>query len=68
MDFDLGAVSWRRSSRSGSEGNNCVEVARLTSGVGVRDSKDAAGPVLRFAPAVWATFLADLKHDDHPPA
>jgi hypothetical protein len=57
---------WRKSSRSGGEGGNCVEVARLAAGIGVRDSKDAAGPVLRFAPAAWVTFLADLGFDARP--
>ena len=57
------APIWRKSSHSGGEGGNCVEVARLAPGVGVRDSKDAAGAVLRFAPNAWATFLADLGPD-----
>ncbi|MEV0260621.1 DUF397 domain-containing protein [Streptomyces sp. NPDC050617] len=35
----------------------CVEVAtNLSHTVAVRDSKDAAGPVLRFEPAAWASF------------
>jgi hypothetical protein len=57
------APIWRKSSRSGGEGGNCVEVARLVPGVGVRDSKDPAGAVLRFVPDAWATFLADLGSD-----
>jgi hypothetical protein len=36
---------WRKSSRSGSEGGNCVELAHTM--VAVRDSKNPAGPVLR---------------------
>jgi hypothetical protein len=28
--------------------------------VGVRDSKDPAGPVLTFDPAAWRAFVADL--------
>jgi hypothetical protein len=60
------APMWRKSSRSGGEGGNCVEVARLAVGIGVRDSKDAAGPVLRFGSAAWVTFLADLPPDARP--
>lgn len=58
-----GAPIWRKSSHSGGEGGNCVEVARLAPEVGVRDSKDRTGAVLRFAPKAWAAFLADLAPD-----
>jgi uncharacterized protein DUF397 len=47
---------WVRSSRC-TPSNDCVEVARGTS-VGVRDSKNAAGPALEFGVGSWATFLA----------
>ncbi|MBE1484633.1 DUF397 domain-containing protein [Plantactinospora soyae] len=57
------ASIWWKSSHSGGEGGNCVEVARLAPGVGVRDSKDTAGAVLRFAPTAWVTFLAGLGTD-----
>ncbi len=47
----------RKSSRSNGQGQ-CVEFARLGDQVvGVRDSKDAQGPMLTFAPASWRTFL-----------
>ncbi|MFI7576415.1 DUF397 domain-containing protein [Micromonospora sp. NPDC049497] len=48
-------ADWRKSSHSGDEGA-CVEVARLPRTVGVRDSKDPAGPVLLFPPDAWAAF------------
>lgn len=54
-------VDWRKSSYSGANGGNCVEVADLAPVVGVRDSKNPAGPALLFAPAAWAAFLADVK-------
>ncbi|MGI5147688.1 DUF397 domain-containing protein [Plantactinospora sp. CA-294935] len=52
-------TGWRKSSRSNSNGGNCVEVAAaLAPGVvGVRDSKDRQGPVLTFEPAAWRAFV-----------
>lgn len=51
---------WIKSSLSFANGD-CVEVARLADGrIGVRHSKDAAGPVLRFTPAEWAAFTGGI--------
>ena len=53
---------WRKSSYSGSNGGNCVEIAVLTGdGRAVRDSKDHAGPVLAFAPDDWRAFTVAIK-------
>ncbi|MFC6020420.1 DUF397 domain-containing protein [Plantactinospora solaniradicis] len=60
---DLRRATWRKSSRSSASGSNCVEVAELGQSVGVRDSKDLTGPVLRFTPYAWATFTDGLRRD-----
>lgn len=58
---ELSSPIWRKSQRSGNEGN-CVEVADNVPGVvGVRDSKDPTGPVLVFEPAAWRAFITALK-------
>jgi uncharacterized protein DUF397 len=47
--------NWRKSSYSGTQ-ENCVEVAFTASGVGIRDSKNATGPVLTFTRDSFAEF------------
>ncbi|MFF5171345.1 DUF397 domain-containing protein [Micromonospora sp. NPDC000089] len=60
--MDLSSARWRKSTRSGSNGGDCVEVADNLPGViAVRDSKDPEGPVLTFSPAAWAVFT-DAMH------
>jgi len=60
--MDLTRADWRKSSYSGTNGGNCVEVARnLPDVVAVRDSKDPAGPELVFTPDDWHSFTAALR-------
>ncbi|XRQ12225.1 DUF397 domain-containing protein [Actinomadura welshii] len=59
--MDLSRANWRKSSRSSGNGGNCVEVADLPSGVGLRDSKDPDGPKLIMARDAFAALVADLK-------
>ncbi|MEU6072257.1 DUF397 domain-containing protein [Micromonospora sp. NPDC047074] len=57
--MDLNNARWRKSTRSGASGGNCVEVAdNLPGVVAVRDSKDPSGPALTFAPTAWRAFVA----------
>ena len=61
-DLDLSGAAWRKSSFSGAPQQNCVEVAEVGGGwVAVRDSKDAASPILVFTPAEWAAFLQGVR-------
>ncbi|MGW3410982.1 DUF397 domain-containing protein [Streptomyces sp. NPDC000888] len=50
-------LAWFKSSYSGTEGGQCVEVAAATAAVHVRDSKDVAGPVLTVSGDAWAGFV-----------
>jgi hypothetical protein len=54
-------TAWRKSSFSFAN-SNCTEVATLPDGhIGVRDSKDPGGPVLRFPASEWAAFTAGVR-------
>ena len=65
MGHTLDNVIWRKSSCSGSNGGNCVEVAGNLRGiVAVRDSKDPDGPALMFAPADWRAFTTCVKRGE----
>ncbi|QKW34219.1 DUF397 domain-containing protein [Actinomadura sp. NAK00032] len=54
-------LNWRRSSYSDNLGGNCVEVAPVAGGVGVRDSKVPGGSVILLGPVVFRALLAELK-------
>jgi hypothetical protein len=55
---------WIKSSLSYANGN-CVEVASLPDGeIGVRNSRDSAGPVLRFTPNEWRAFLGGVRNGE----
>jgi hypothetical protein len=43
--------------KSGSEGDSCVEVAHRPDAVYVRDSKEKEGPRFAVTPAAWADFI-----------
>ncbi|MFI8929680.1 DUF397 domain-containing protein [Streptomyces sp. NPDC053474] len=57
---------WFKSSYSDGTPSSCLEVADLTrqargsAGVGIRDSKDPAGPALLLGLPAWKAFLAGL--------
>ncbi|MEU8265618.1 DUF397 domain-containing protein [Sphaerisporangium sp. NPDC049002] len=75
--MDLSKAQWRKSTWTGDNGGNCVEVAELTDVVdgpghkaeypeliAVRDSKDPDGPKLFFTPAEWDAFLNGVKANE----
>jgi hypothetical protein len=68
------AGDWRKSGHSAGSGNcletgdwrqsrHCAanECVQAAGGVLVRDSADAAGPVLAFSPAAWTRFLGRVR-------
>lgn len=57
-------AQYRKSSYSGANNNNCVEVAvevATTLNVCVRDTKDATRTTLRFTADEWKAFVAGVK-------
>ncbi|MEU9306479.1 DUF397 domain-containing protein [Streptomyces sp. NPDC048256] len=52
-------INWRKSSYSGDQGGQCVEIAETPAAtIAIRDSKTPAGPMLTIEPAAFSTFLA----------
>lgn len=59
---DFTHAVWRKSTWSGDNGGQCVEVAFLRAAVGLRDSKDKGnGAILVVNPAEWDAFLAEAR-------
>jgi hypothetical protein len=58
VTIDSRSLQWFKSSYSGSDGGDCVEVAASPRTVHVRDSKDRQGPVLGFSHEEWSVFVA----------
>ncbi|MFD5744177.1 DUF397 domain-containing protein [Streptomyces massasporeus] len=57
-------TSWYKSSYSGGDQGECLEVAPGRPDVPVRDSKTAQGPALVFSRSGWAVFVGAVK-DGH---
>ncbi|MDG4809492.1 DUF397 domain-containing protein [Micromonospora sp. WMMD1120] len=53
-------LKWKKSTRSNG-GGNCVEVARPSQVVLVRDSKDREGAMLSFDADRWVDFVQGMK-------
>ncbi|MFI0481943.1 DUF397 domain-containing protein [Actinomadura sp. 9N215] len=53
--------AWRKSSYSGPEQGDCVEVADLTPGVGIRDSKNPDHGHLTLTPKAFTDLIHALR-------
>jgi hypothetical protein len=53
-------MDWRKSSYSGANGGQCVEVASAD-GVAVRDTTNRDGVMLEFPAGAWAAFVTRLR-------
>ncbi|MFE0508358.1 DUF397 domain-containing protein [Streptomyces sp. NPDC058964] len=56
------ALEWFKSSYSGSEGGQCLEVANSPRLIHIRDSKNPEdGSTLTVSPASWSAFVASVE-------
>ena len=58
------ALEWFKSSYSGSEGGDCIEVATQPTAIHIRDSKNT-GPNLTVSPRTWAAFVGLARQEGH---
>ncbi|TGZ18414.1 hypothetical protein DV517_33870 [Streptomyces sp. S816] len=56
-------LDWFKSSYSGAEGGQCVEVAAGTTAVHIRDSKAVAGSLLTVSREAWAGFIGSASSE-----
>ncbi|MFF5263986.1 DUF397 domain-containing protein [Actinomadura viridis] len=55
--------TWRKSSHSGTQEDACVELADLTTGIGVRDSKAPNAGHLTLTPHAFTHLINQIKRD-----
>jgi hypothetical protein len=58
---DFTGATWRKSTHSGGNSGQCVEVASMPFAVGIRDSKNPAGPSLAFSRAEFGRMVHGIK-------
>jgi hypothetical protein len=61
-NLEVNGLQWRKSRRSIGNGA-CVEAAAVPASgqIGIRDSTDRNGPVIRYTERSWRTFVARAK-------
>ncbi|RAY14803.1 DUF397 domain-containing protein [Actinomadura craniellae] len=58
------SAHWRKSTRSGTQQGNCVEVANLNGTIGIRDSKNPNAGHLTLTPNTFHTLLNRIRSDE----
>ncbi|MGW5212060.1 DUF397 domain-containing protein [Streptomyces sp. NPDC004051] len=57
------ALQWFKSSHSGGEGGECIEIASTLAAIHIRDSKDTGQGGFAVAPDTWTAFLGLARQD-----
>jgi hypothetical protein len=60
MSSGASELAWFKSSYSGSQGDDCVEVAITEQAVHVRDSKDVTRPAFAVGRVEWVPFVRSV--------
>ncbi|GHD91354.1 DUF397 domain-containing protein [Streptomyces naganishii] len=62
-EYDLTWAGWHKSSYSGGEGGNCLEMAHIQGILipVIRDSKTPLGPKLTFRTEAWSAFVGGVR-------
>ena len=58
-------LKWRKSSRSGSNGSQCIEVAQFPEAIGIRDSKNPHGGHLAVSIRAFGSLLDEIRAGKH---
>ncbi|MBO4258699.1 DUF397 domain-containing protein [Streptomyces griseorubiginosus] len=62
-DDALRNTTWFTSSHSNDQGGQCVQAARITGAMAVRDSKNPHGPAFIFTTPAWTHFINSLTQN-----
>ncbi len=62
MSSGTTGLTWFKSSYSGSQGDDCVEIAIADQAIHVRDSKDTTRPHFTVSQEAWAPFVHFAAH------
>lgn len=56
-------LTWKKSTRSGPNGGDCIEVATDDASVYIRDSKNLDGTMLTVSAESWTLFVIHLGNE-----
>ncbi|MFG3199807.1 DUF397 domain-containing protein [Streptomyces sp. NPDC048208] len=62
MSSSKTGLAWFKSSYSGTQGDDCVEIAIAEEAVHVRDSKDVSRPAFMVGREGWQSFVRFVDH------
>ena len=57
-------MNWRKATRSGDNGGECIEVASASGRVMIRDTTDRDGIMLSVPPAAWRRLVATARRHE----
>ncbi|GAA0925382.1 DUF397 domain-containing protein [Nonomuraea longicatena] len=62
---ELANAAWRKATKSGDNGGDCLEVAPLSGGrVAIRDTEAPHQPPFVVSPSVWDAFIDGAKNGE----